>query len=131
MVKNPLLQKWEARLQGIFDRIDEELEDKYGDRFPLQPNRPAKGKGVTPDTDGLFDLSVSFTVGLVSQFGPGYVFKVRLATMSKVPDEFMEKVEDEVVELLKERLPEEFPGKDLQVSRDGRVFKIHGDLDLN
>jgi hypothetical protein len=131
MVKNPLLQKWEDKLQGIFDRIDEKLENKYGHMFPLLPNRPEKGKGVTPDTDGLFDLSVSFSVGLVSEFGPGYVFKIRLATMEKVPQDFKEKVEDEVVELLKEELPKEFPGRNLQVSRDGRIYKIHGDLHLN
>lgn len=131
MVKNPLLQKWEDKLQGIFDKIDHRLEEKYGDLFPLSPNRPPRGKGVTPDADGLFDLGVSFSVGLISKLGPGYVFRVKLATPAKVPEQFTEKVEDEVVAMLTDELPKEFPGKDLKVSRDGKVYKIHGDLDLN
>ena len=130
-MKNPLLRKWENTLQSIFDRIDRKLEDKYGGMFPLRPNRPEAGKGVTPDADGLFDLGVSFSVGIGSELGPGYVFRVRLATMRRVPDEFMQQVEEEVVELLNDELPQHFPGRDLRVGRDGRLFKIYGDLDLN
>lgn len=130
-MKNPLLEKWEDRLQDIFDRIDHLLEEKYGDLFPLRPNRPASGKGVTPDADGLFDLGVSFSVGIGSQFGPGYVFRVKLATLRMVPEELVEKIEGEVVMLLAGELPKEFPGKELRVERDGHVFKIFGDLGLN
>lgn len=130
-MKNPLLQKWEDKLQGIFDRIDDQLEEKYGNTYPLRFNRPARGCGVTPDTDGLFELSVSFSLGIASQLGPGYVFRVKLATMSRVPQEFMTKIEDEVVEMLKMELPKEFPNKELKVARDGKNYKIYGDLDLN
>lgn len=130
-MKNPLLRKWENTLQNIFDRIDQKLEEKYGNMFPLRANRPKAGEGVTPDADGLFDLGVSFSVGIGSEFGPGYVFRVRLATMHRVPEEFMQQVEDEVVTLLNKELPQHFPGRDLKVVRDGRLFKIYGDLDLN
>ena len=130
-MKNPLLQKWEDKLQGIFDKIDYKLEKKYGNDYPLRSNRPSSGCGVTPDTDGLFELGVSFSLGIGSAIGPGYVFRVKLATMSKVPQEYMTKVEDEVVEMLNVELPKEFPDKDLKVARDGRVYKIYGNLDLN
>ena len=112
-MKNPLLQKWEDKLQAIFDRIDEKLEDKYGKAFPLRSNRPEKGQGVTPDTDGLFELGVSFSLGIGSKIGPGYVFRVKLATMSRVPQEFIAKIEDEVVNMLSDELPKEFPDKEL------------------
>ncbi len=130
-MKNPLLQKWEDKLQGIFDRIDEELEEKYGDQYPLRSNRPARGCGVTPDTDGLFELGVSFSLGIGSKIGPGYVFRVKLATMSRVPQEFVTKIEDEVCDMLNRELPKEFPDKELKVAKDGRVYKIYGNLDLN
>jgi hypothetical protein len=130
-MKNPLLQKWEDKLQCIFDRIDDQLEEKYGDTYPLRFNRPPRGCGVTPDTDGLFELNVSFSLGIASQLGPGYVFRVKLATMSRVPQEFMTKIEDEVVDMLKIELPKEFPNRDLKVARDGKTYKIYGDLDLN
>jgi hypothetical protein len=130
-LKNPLLEKWEEKLQEIFDRIDHQLEEKYGERFPLRPNRPSHKKGVTPDADGLFDLGVSFSVGIGSKLGPGYVFRVKLATLSRVPKEFQEEVEDQVVGMLQDQLPIEFPGKELQVARDGNIFKVYGDLDLN
>lgn len=130
-MKNPLLEKWEEKLQDIFDKIDIVLEEKYGELFPLRPNRPAHQEGVTPDADGLFDLGVSFTVGLGSKLGPGYVFRVKLATLQRVPDELQEKIEDEVVDLLQAELPTSFPGKELKVARDGRVYKIYGNLDLD
>ncbi|MFZ5950657.1 MAG: hypothetical protein ACOYXC_08125 [Candidatus Rifleibacteriota bacterium] len=130
-MKNPLLEKWEERLQDIFDKIDHVLEDKYGHLYPLRPNRPAHRQGVTPDADGLFDLGVSFTVGLGSKLGPGYVFRVKLATLNRVPEELQEKIEDEVLQLLQNELPAYFPGKELKVGRDGKVYKIYGDLDLN
>ncbi len=129
-MKNPLLEKWEDKLQKIFDRIDHKLEEKYGDLFPLRPNRPAKGRGVTPDADGLFDLGGSFSAGLGSSKGPGYVYRVKLATLHRVPENLLESIEDEVVELLKMELPGEFPGKRLEVARDGAVYKVFGDLDL-
>ncbi len=130
-MKNPLLEKWEERLQDIFDKIDHILEEKYGHLYPLRPNRPAHKQGVTPDADGLFDLGVSFTVGLGSQLGPGYVFRVKLATLNRVPEELQEQIEDEVIQLLQKELPTYFPGKELKVGRDGKVYKIYGDLDLN
>ena len=130
-MKNPLLAKWENKLQAIFDKIDAHLEEKYGHLYPLKQNRPMHKQGVTPDSDGLFDLGVRFSAGLGSNFGPGYVFRVKLATMSRIPSEFQEKVETEVIQLLENELPEAFPGKDLSVKREGVIYKIIGDLDLN
>lgn len=130
-MKNPLLEKWEDKLQKIFNHIDDILEQKYGHLYPLRPNRPQHKKGVTSDADGLFDLGVSFTVGLGSQLGPGYVFRVKLATLHRVPESLQEQLEDEVLGLLQVELPKEFPGKELKVSRDGQIYKIFGDLDLN
>lgn len=130
-MKNPLLQKWEDKLQSIFDRIDDQLEEKYGHLYPLRFNRPARGHGVTPDTDGLFELSVGFSLGIASELGPGYVFKVKLATMSRIPQEFTTKIENEVVDMLNAELPKAFPDKELKVAKDGKVYKIYGNLDLN
>jgi hypothetical protein len=130
-VKNPLLQKWENKLQNIFDHIDHILEKKYGGKFRLKPNRPPHNQGVTPDTDGLFELGVSFSTGFGSEFGPGYVFQIRIATNEHIPNRFKKRVENEVVELLETKLPEAFPDRKLQIAKDGRVYKIYGDLDLN
>lgn len=130
-MKNPLLEKWEEKLQDIFDEIDHILEEKYGELYPLRPNRPKHKQGVTPDADGLFDLGVSFSAGLGSKLGPGYVFRVKLATLQRIPEDLQERIEDEVVGLLEQQLPKSFPGKELRVARDGKVYKIFGNLDLN
>ena len=128
---NPLLMKWETKLHGIFDRIDTYLEEKYGDAYPLRYNRPPHGCGVTPDTDGLFELGFSFTLGIASELGPGYVFRIKLATSSKVSPEFFSQIENEVVDMLRKELPKEFPDKNLKVAKDGKNYKIYGNLDLN
>jgi hypothetical protein len=51
--------------------------------------------------------------------------------LHRVPEELQEKIEDEVINLLEQQLPKSFPGKDLKVARDGKVYKIFGNLDLN
>ena len=130
-MKNPVLVKWEARLRKIFDEIDHHLEQEYEGKFILKPNRQPAGEGVTPDTDGLFGMSVAFSPGFRSKLGPGYVFRVNIATLCKVPECFRKEIEEKVINMLSERLPDKFPGRDLKVSRDGELLKIHGDLDLN
>jgi len=121
---------WEARLKAVFDRIDHALEDKYGDRFPLHPARPARGATSNPEHDGLFNLGAVFTAGYGSQTGPGYVVEVHFSTLARVPEAWRERLAAEVVEQLRAELPRAFPGRDLRVTRDGPVYKIHGDLRL-
>lgn len=130
-MKNPLLQQWEDKLNDIFEEIDKKLEKEYGDAHPLKPGRPKAGEGITHDTDGLFEIGVLFTPGFTSSYGPGYVFRVRLATFNKVPPEEIKMYEDKVARMLEEKLPEAFPEKDLRVVRDGKMYKIIGDLGLN
>ncbi len=53
-----------------------------------------------------------------------------MVTLDRVPDDVREAIEAEVVELLKEKLPEHFPERELEVIRDGTLYKIVGDLRL-
>lgn len=79
------LERWEARLKKVFDEIDVELEDLYGHRARRHPNRPAHGHTSNREDDGLFDIGAAFTVGIGSQYGPGYVVQARIATLDPVP----------------------------------------------
>jgi hypothetical protein len=121
---------FEAGLKRVFDRIDRELEARHGRRYRLHPARPAHGETGNPEMDGLFNVGASFTAGVGSAHGPGYIVDVRMATLQDVPPDEQEALEREVVELLRAWLPDEFPGRALHVDRDGHVFKIHGDLSL-
>ena len=129
-MRHPETLKWEERLKAIFDEIDDYLEDKYGSRFPLHPARARRGKAANREHDGLFNVGASFSIGLGSQYGPGYVVEVRMVTLSHVPDELRQGIEEEVVELIRRKLPERFPGRNLQVVRDNNLYKIRGDLGL-
>ena len=124
------VEKWERNLKKIFNRIDDYLEEKYGDLFPLHPARPVRGKTSNREYDGLFNVGASFSAGFGSDYGPGYVVEVRLATLSRVPEELRIKIVEEVIQLLRRELPKQFPGKELDVVRDGPVYKIYGDLSL-
>ena len=42
-MRHPKLVAWERRLNDVLNRIDVELEQKYGDRYPLHPARPRHG----------------------------------------------------------------------------------------
>lgn len=129
-MRHPKAIGWEAKLKSVFDRIDDRLEARYGSRYPLHPNRPPRGTTASREMDGLFNVGAAFSAGYGSRIGRGYVVEILMATPARIPPPVMEKIEEEVVGLLGEELALEFPGRTLKVSRDGPVYKIHGDLSL-
>lgn len=127
-LRHPALIKWENKLQDIFNSIDDHLEEKYGHTYPLHPSRAEKGSTGNRNHDGLFRLGAAFSAGFGSTYGPGYVIKVEMITLSNVPQDVRAKMEEETVVMLEEKLAETFPSQKLHVNRDGNVYKIHGDL---
>ena len=121
---------WESTLKKIFIKIDEYLEEKYGQSYPLHPARAKRGLTANNAYDGLFNVGASFSAGMGSQHGPGYVIEVRMVTLNHIPAEVRVEIEDVVVDYLKRELPVEFPERELQVARDGDIYKIYGDLSL-
>ena len=121
---------WESRLKKIFVKIDEYLEEKYGQSYPLHPARAQRGLTANNAYDGLFNVGASFSAGIGSEHGPGYVVEVRMVTLSHIPAKIRVEIEDAVVQYLRRELPIEYPERELQVARDGEIFKIYGDLSL-
>jgi len=129
-VRHPKLVEWDNKFKAIFDEIDDYLEDKYEGLYTLHPNRAERGLTSNKSSDGLFNVGVSFSAGYGSKHGRGYVVEISLATLEKVKQEVRQQVEEDVVAQIKERLPRYFPQRHLQVDKDGRALKIHGDLSL-
>jgi hypothetical protein len=127
-MRHPLLVKLEDRLKSVFDRIDDYLEDRYGDLYPLHPNRPRRGETTNKESDGLFNVGASFSPGYGSTYGRGYVVDIDMVTLERVPPEVKKKMYEEVVRELERILPKAFPERELKVSRDGNIFKIHGEF---
>jgi len=130
MRSNEAMQ-WEKALKRVFDGIDRELEAEYGSRWPLHPSRPKQGATSNPEADGLFNIGAAFSAGFGSKLGPGYVVEIRLSTMERVPTTVRAEIRQKVFQTLGKRLPEAFPGKNLQVSDDNGVIRIYGDLSLD
>ncbi|ORC37358.1 hypothetical protein B4O97_03970 [Marispirochaeta aestuarii] len=129
-MRHPKLQQWDETMKKMFDEIDDYLEEKYGHLYPLHPNRAKRGKTSNKEHDGLFNVGTSFTAGFGSELGKGYIIDIDMVTLTRIPDDVREEIEEEVVDLVQERLPRFFPDRDLTVSRDGHVYKIHGDFSL-
>ena len=129
-MRHPKAEEWENRLKAVFDEIDRRLEERYGRDFPLHPARPPHGATANREHDGLFDLGAAFSAGFGSQQGPGYTLEIRMVTLQQIPPDIRSQIEAEVIDLLRQLLPAAFPNRTLRVSRDGLVFKIHGDLRL-
>ncbi len=127
---HPRLSNWEDKLHAMLHDIDVRLEQKYGDLLPLHPSRPEQGTAANPQYDGLFRLTAPFSAGYGSEQGPGYLFRVEIVTLSKVPAEQLEAIEDEAAAWMREGLARAFPGRRMAVERDGHVYKIFGDLTL-
>ena len=127
---HPKTIEWDAKMKAMFDRIDTILEDRYHNHWRLRRNRPQRGMTANPEADGLFNVGAIFTPGYGSQIGRGYLVDITLATDAIVTDEDREAIELAVLELLRSFIPEYFPNRQLEVSRDGSSYKIHGDLSL-
>jgi len=125
-----LVDTWENKLKALFDEIDEELEKRFGSLYNLHPSRAKKGSTSNKEQDGLFDIGASFSPGFGSEYGRGYVLDVDMMTLDHVPKEVQEHIEEIVVELIRKKLPVFFPERELEVKRDGNIFKIIGDLTL-
>ena len=122
------VEEWESKLKKVFDSVDDQLEEKYGRKYPLHPARPNRGSTSSKAHDGLFNVGASSSAGYGSSRGPGYVIEVRMVTLTRVPQYIRDQIEEEAVQRLREELPKAFPGRELKVERDGPVYKIRGDL---
>ena len=123
--------KWERTLKAIFDEIDHELEAQYSGQWPLHPARPKRGKTSNPEHDGLFNVGAAFSVGIGSKYGPGYTVEIRTSTLKNVPADIRTKIKQQVFQTLEEKLPLAFPEKELHVSEENGIIRIHGDLSLD
>ena len=129
-MRHPLLVKLEEKMKSIFDTIDDFLEDSYGDLYPLHPNRKRRGETSNKESDGLFNVGASFSPGYGSKYGRGYVVDIDMVTLESIPAEVKSRMYEEVAEELRKLLPTVFPERELHVSKDGNIFKIHGDFML-
>jgi hypothetical protein len=125
------VMKWEETLKSVFDTIDHELEAEYGAKYTLHPSRPAYGATTNPEADGLFNVGAAFSAGFGSKYGPGYVVDICLSTLRQVPPEIRAEIKAKVFQDLKKRLLTAFPGKELHVSDENGIIRIHGDLSLD
>jgi hypothetical protein len=138
MYVHPKLTAFTDTLDALFREVDDILEDRWGETFPLHPARPGRGTTGSPEMDGLFEIAPDFTAGLGSEKGRGYLVSFRVATLQRVPSEKFEAFMEEAALLIRERLPRFFPGRRLELVRDhggqagtgGMRFKITGDFSL-
>ncbi|MDR0590204.1 MAG: hypothetical protein LBG25_06630 [Spirochaetaceae bacterium] len=56
---HPKFTAFIAALEALFHEADEALEEKWGTRFSLHPNRPRRGEtGIAEDTLGIRKIRV-------------------------------------------------------------------------
>jgi hypothetical protein len=130
MYVHPKLTAFTNTLEALFHEADEFLEDEWGGAFSLHPNRPGRGTTFNPEMDGLFEIIPDFTLGIGSGKGRGYRVSFRAATLEQVPPEQIEFLMEQAAVFIKRKLPLYFPGRRLEVVRDGKGFKIIGDFSL-
>ena len=122
--------EFDDRMKKLFDEVDSYIEDRYGDRYPLHPVRPARGETANPEMDGLFNIGANFTPGFGSELGRGYLIDVAMSTLEKVDENVRREIYEAAAEKVKELLPLHFPDRELTVRRDKNHFKIQGDFGL-
>jgi hypothetical protein len=127
---HPKLAAFTSTLEAMFHEADEELEEAWGDAFPRHPNRPDRGETGNPEMDGLFEIAPDFTIGIGSEKGRGYIVGFRIATLEKVSPAQFEFLMELAAGILSRKLSRYFPGRRLELVRDGKRFKIIGDFSL-
>ena len=66
------------------------------------------------ETNGLFDISANYTLGIGSEYGKGYIVDIQLVTLEKVETEVRDRIEQDVLTVLNKELPVIFPGQKLK-----------------
>ncbi|PKL13127.1 MAG: hypothetical protein CVV52_07315 [Spirochaetae bacterium HGW-Spirochaetae-8] len=123
-------QQLENQLRRMCDDLDQYLEDTYGDKYPLHPNRPLRGKAARVAYDGLFSTGTKFTLGYGSETGKGYLVDIEIITLSQVKPEDRDEIEQAAISHLRKIIGEYLPTRKLDICKDGRVYKIIGDFSL-
>ena len=127
---HPKTVEFDNRLKKLLDEVDDYIEDLYGDRYSLNPVRPARGETANPEADGLFYVGANFTPGYGSELGRGYLIDVKMSTLEKVDEDVRREIYNSAADKVRELLPLHFPERELAVRRDGNHFKIQGDFSL-
>ncbi len=127
---HPKQEELEERMALLCQELDNHLEDIYGSRYKVHPNRLKRGQGSNPSFDGLFSTSTAFTLGYGSKFGRGYIVNVEVRTLDKVSQYDSIHITSSAFAFLKSKLPTYFPDHDLDIVQDGNVIKIVGDFGL-
>ncbi len=130
MSTHPKQMELEAVMRRLCDDLDHYLEDAFGDRYPLHPNRPARGKAASVAYDGLFSTGTQFTLGYGSNHGRGYLVTVEIRTLSTVEKSDRQDIEQSAIAYLRSIIPTYFPNRFIEVKRDGNVYKLVGDFSL-
>jgi len=60
---HPKQEELENNLSLLCQNLDNYLEDEYGSRYRIHPNRLKRGLGSNPRFDGLFSTAMAFTLG--------------------------------------------------------------------
>jgi hypothetical protein len=76
---HPKQQALEDQLRRMCDALDNHLEDKYGTRYPLHPNRLERGEAASVAYDGLFSHRHPVHHGVRQPDGRGYLVVVTSA----------------------------------------------------
>jgi len=125
-----LQQELETKLRQICDRVDDLLENRYGDAYPLHPNRPRRGETANKAYDGLFNITSTFSAGYGTRTGRGYLVNINMVTLDHIPPSFRERIFRDATDHIRRELKRTFPDRHLEVTREGNLLKIVGDFRL-
>lgn len=120
----------ERQLSIMCQNLDNHLEDMYGTKFRLHPNRMERGSGSNPSFDGLFSTSCAFTLGYGSRTGRGYLVNVDIRTLDWVSMTDKAQILDEAYDYLVRNIDRDVPGRKLGVVKENNLIKIVGDFSL-
>ena len=127
---HPKQEELENELANLCRNLDNHLEDKYGQKYRIHPNRLKRGAGSNPRFDGLFSTSIAFSLGYGSKSGRGYIVEVDIRTLDRVTEGDRQKILEDAFDYIKDNLKIYLPERELDIVKDGEVMKIVGDFSL-
>ena len=130
MSTHPKQVELEHIMRVMCDDLDHYLEDLFGSRYPLHPNRLPRGKASSVAYDGLFSTGTQFTLGYGSDHGRGYIISVEIRTLSTVKPKDKQEIEQKAMDYIRSLIPLYFPNREITLEKDGNVYKLVGDFSL-
>ncbi|MCR5732214.1 MAG: hypothetical protein K6G51_04685 [Sphaerochaetaceae bacterium] len=128
---DPRQEKLEESFVSFEKVIDNHLEDMFSEEINIHPSRMKRGVGANPIHDGIFSVTIIFSMGYGTKYGRGYIINLSISTLDNISYELKQRIEEETFDFVSRHVNEYIPNRNIECVRDAGLIKLIGNFTLS